>query len=42
MAQNNSDIKYLTPIAVETKKKNIAVSEKAESNTLIIKMLISF
>lgn len=38
MAQNESEIRYLTP-TVDVKKKNTAVSEKQESNSSITKIL---
>lgn len=41
MAQGTSEIKYLTPIAVDTKRKNTAGSRKTESNISTIKMPIS-
>lgn len=32
MAQNQSEIRYLTPLSVDVKKKNTAVSNAAVSN----------
>lgn len=38
MANNNQqDIRYLAPVAVDNKKKKYCRFKKAESNTLIIK-----
>lgn len=39
MAQNESEIRYLTPPTVDVKKKKYAVSEKQESNSSITKIL---
>ena len=39
MAQNESEIRYLTPPTVDVKRRNTAVSEKQESNSSITKIL---
>lgn len=41
MAQQQSEIRYLTPPSVDVKKKNIAVSKKAVLSTSITKILNS-
>jgi hypothetical protein len=41
--KKDGDIRYLTPLNIETnKQKSIVVSKNQESNILIIKMLISY
>jgi hypothetical protein len=41
--KKDGDIRYLTPLNIETnKQRNIVVSKNQESNILIIKMLISY
>lgn len=39
---NETEIKYLTPIAVETQRKKYCRFKKAELSILITKMQISF
>lgn len=38
MAQAQSEIRYLTPLSVDVKKKNIVVSKEAESSILTIRI----
>jgi hypothetical protein len=41
--KKDGDIRYLTPLNIETnKQKNTVVSKNQESNTSIIKMVISY
>lgn len=42
MSSKQGEIRYLNPVAVETAKKNIAVSRNLVSSILIIKTLISY
>lgn len=41
MAQQQSEIRYLTPPSVDVKKKNTAVSKRVVLSTLITKILNS-
>jgi hypothetical protein len=41
MAQNQSEIRYLTPPTLEVKRKNTVVLRRIRSNTLIIKIQFS-